>query len=570
MVVDSGLGRAPGGGSAASVLTRAAEDPLPALELAAAAAAAAAVKEAVPEPASASAACGQQIEAAPGQGAAARRAALPSAGGRRSGRGSGSALGDDDVPSRPPSNHNSNLNLDLDLDLDHSQDQPVKLTRDKRGQWSLAPDGQLANNLSWVVGFMELANAGDFAANVWNDVPIPVYAVVLMAIGGTVAGVMSVFAFRDARRACHNVRYLRKHRSVLLEEKRERERRATPAATLDLDVILAINFRELGTELVSRWIMDLLMGFGAILICIGTYLAIGGATPAVYLASNLLSGYVGNTPIALFGLVNSSWAVYILCKAQSHVAASRRLLGPCTTAAALVKRRARKVQVFSVINGTATILGGVASVITATRWWGYVVLVPVILSSIFCNVWWRTMIGYSRSEGHPPIRRDDLVHALELAAAAEFSPPHDAEAASPQWCPDLPDSLADVLALLSRHSLFPRFCLAVVAAHSELCQALALVPDGDHDVDHNHTDAGHHLTLTPADFCALPAIWHPALLDTARTVVKDVRPSHFKNRQRYLAELLGTYCTMVRQKSMHNESDDAASHPSQADVTEKS
>ncbi|KAG5979938.1 hypothetical protein E4U55_004562 [Claviceps digitariae] len=499
MLVDSGLGRT----SDSSALSRA-EDPSPATELAA-------VKEAVFD-----------VQAPQGT-------ACVSLSNRR-----GRAL--DDLPPRQP-----------------NQEQPVKLARDKRGQWILAPDGHLANNLSWVVGFMELANAGDFAANVWNDVPIPIYAIIFMAVGGAVAGTMSIFAFRDARRACHNVRYLRKQRRILFEERHERQRRQ--AATLDLDVILAINFRELGTELVSRWIMDLLMGFGAILICIGTYLAIGGANPAVYLASNLLSGYVGNTPIALFGLVNFSWAVFIFCKSQSHVTESQRVLGPCT-ASALVKRRARKVQVYSVINGTATVLGGVASMITATRWWGYVVLIPVILSSIFCNVWWRKKIGYTRSEGHPPIERHELVHALELAAAAEFSPTDEVEAVR-QWCPELPYTLVDTLSLLSCHSLFPRFCLAVVA-NSDLYHAL--VGNGTNVND---------LTLTATDICALPEIWHPTLLDIAKALVKDVRPDHFENRERYLAELLGTYCTLARQESMEKESDDAASHPSQADMTEK-
>ncbi|KAG6016161.1 hypothetical protein E4U54_002155 [Claviceps lovelessii] len=502
MVVDSGLGRIPGD----SALSRP-EDPSPVPELAA-------VKEAV------------LVVQASQQGAA--RAALSN------GHGRGRVL--DDLPPRQP-----------------NQEQRVKLARDKRGQWTLAPDGQLANNLSWVVGFMELANAGDFAANVWNDVPIPVYAIVFMAVGGAVAGTMSIFAFRDARRACYNVRYLRKQRRVLLEEKRERELRL--AATVDLDVILAINFRELGTELVSRWIMDLLMGFGAILICIGTYLAIGGANPAVYLASNLLSGYVGNTPIALFGLVNFSWAAFIFCKAQSHVAHSQQLLGPCT-AAALVKRRARKVQVYSVINGTATVLGGVASMITATRWWGYVLLIPVILSSIFCNIWWRKMIGYTRSEGHPPIRRRELVHALELAAAADFRPSDEVEAVR-QWCPELPDSLAATLSLLSYHSLFSQFCLAVVA-DSDLYHALA-----------GNGAEMNEVTLTPADICALSATWHPTLLVIAKTLIKNVRPDHFRNRERYLAELLGTYCTMARRETIEKESDDAASHPPQADATEK-
>ncbi|OAA34722.1 hypothetical protein NOR_08351 [Metarhizium rileyi] len=409
---------------------------------------------------------------------------------------------------------------------------PVRLVRHKDGPWTLARDGQLVNNLSWVVGFMEFANAGDFAANVWNEVPVPVYAVVFMAIGGTVAGVLSVFALGDARRACRNVAYLRRQRRLLHEDKRQLE--AVSASTLDTDVILAINLRELGTELVTRWIMDLLMGFGAVLISVGTYMAIGGADRLVFLASNLLSGYVGNTPIALFGLFNSSWAAFIFAKAQRHVGASQVLLGSCA-AAALVERRARRVQVFSVINGTATVLGGVGSMITATRWWGYVVLIPVILSSVFCNIWWRRMIGYSRrSQDHPAMVQEELMYALEFAAAAaEAKSLDDDPEALPAWCSDLPAELPDMMRFLVRHSLFHQYCVEVLA-NQDVGPALG-----------GNTPGLAELSVTPAGLMALPSALHATLLEIARRMARDVGADHFRNRERYLAEILGTYCTLT-------------------------
>ncbi|EFY84675.1 hypothetical protein J3459_017453 [Metarhizium acridum] len=423
----------------------------------------------------------------------------------------------------------------------HHRQPPVKLVKQKGGQWALARDGRLINNLSRAVGFMELANAGDFAANVWNDIPVPIYAIVFMAIGGTVAGFLSIFAFRDAKRACCNVRYLRAQRRLLLEEKRQLK--AGCESTLEMDVLLAINFRELGTELVTRWIMDLLMGFGAILICVGTYMAIGGANPSVFLASNLLSGYVGNTPIALFGLCNSSWAAFIFTKAQRHISASRNLLGSCA-ATALVKRRARKVQVFSVINGTATILGGVGSMITATRWWGYVILIPVIISSVFCNIWWRRMIGYTRSEGHPAMARDELIYALEFAAASEVKSLEDPEA-PPAWCSELPSSLGEMLQFLIRHSLIHQYCADMIA-DPRVCQALG----------GNATDQTE-LSISPESLLALPADLQQILLDNANRMAREVGPDHFKNRERYLAEILGTYCTLALRHGIIDDSDSA-------------
>jgi hypothetical protein len=48
----------------------------------------------------------------------------------------------------------------------------------------------------------------------------------------------------------------------------------------------------MGTELVDLIGMDIVMGFGAVLVGIGTCMAIGGANPGVFPASDLMSGYI--------------------------------------------------------------------------------------------------------------------------------------------------------------------------------------------------------------------------------------------------------------------------------------
>src|ERR1700743_1635018 len=55
----------------------------------------------------------------------------------------------------------------------------------KGGRYVPAKRARLLNNLLAGVGFLELANAGDFAANVFNQIPVPAYAAALMAVGGT-------------------------------------------------------------------------------------------------------------------------------------------------------------------------------------------------------------------------------------------------------------------------------------------------------------------------------------------------------------------------------------------------
>lgn len=197
----------------------------------------------------------------------------------------------------------------------------VQFIRDKAGQYIQASP-RLKNNLMVSVGFLEFGNACDFAANVWNIVPVPTYAAILMGLGGTVALVVSVFAVRDGIRSWRNIRVLREERRILLRRCREsRPRDSLPYLHANLEV----NRREIGTEIIDRLAMDSIMGFGALLVGIGTYMAIGGANPHVYHASNLLSGYIGNSPPAIWGLANTIWCIYILRRAWRHLVAGKAL-----------------------------------------------------------------------------------------------------------------------------------------------------------------------------------------------------------------------------------------------------
>ncbi|RDA91338.1 hypothetical protein CP533_0019 [Ophiocordyceps camponoti-saundersi (nom. inval.)] len=324
---------------------------------------------------------------------------------------------------------------------------------------------------------------GDFAANVWNEVPVPVYAMVLMSFGGTLAFVMSI-----------------KLRSALR----------------------SVSFRELYNEIINRLAMDILMGAGALLIATGTFMAMGGGNEHVWYASNILSGYLGNTPLALFAIVNSSWALYLAYTAQRHVSATKR-----SPAAALVKRRSRNVQVFCLINGTAAVVGGVGSMLTATRWWAYVLLAPVVVSSIFCNFWWRRRVGYTRTRTRL-LSADDIVSDLEFAAWADVILRQSASSRPLSRLMADPGSLPEVLRWLRRHHLLSDVCVAA-ANHPQLRPALT-------------TSATTELDLGLPELLALPPALHPQLLDVADECVGRLGALHFRHRERFLAELLGSYC----------------------------
>ncbi|KAH8743387.1 hypothetical protein F5883DRAFT_634410 [Diaporthe sp. PMI_573] len=422
----------------------------------------------------------------------------------------------------------------------------ARLTVAKRGRNNFVPAEQtrLRNSLLGIVGFLELANAGDFAANVWNEVPVPTHAVVLMAIGGAFALLMSVFAFRDALLSWPNVCMLREERRRLCHERvgRLKEEDESRKQTRDLDILLDVTWRELGIETINRFGLDLLMGSGAVMIGVGTFMAIGGANKKVWFASNLLSGYVGNAPLAVYALINSAWACFICARAGQHRAAAAASLESKQKQGqgmgmgekdhpvwAAVRRRVRNVQIYTAMTGVASILGGVGSMMTATLWYGYVILIPVIVSSVLCNVWWRHGLGYDR-----PLFGDDawdmsaasLTSEMEYVARAQDAFRRDRATAGGELGADL-ESLESVLAFMVANDLFEDFCLRLLR-DKELAPGLFPVNRAS-------------FTIEAAGLLEA-ARKQPAgrVLDAANKCVREDGLRRFQSRERYLAEALMT------------------------------
>lgn len=287
------------------------------------------------------------------------------------------------------------------------------------------------NSLLPLVGFMELANAGDFAANVFNQIPVPTFAAALMGVGGCLALSFSIVALWDAKLSWRNIVLLRAERQVLLREMAQRRQEpsrldesekylSSPGQVTGchaLETYLEVNCYETNTELIDRLAMDVTMGFGALLVGAGTLLAIGGANPRVFHASNLLSGYVGNGPAALYGVARLFWSIYVWRRANRHQSAMNKnnatsqivsfdpaiptngsyslTTGDSAAARAFV-RRCHRVKFYALFAGPTSLVAGAASLITATRWWGYPILLPCIFLSLFCNWYFRKEIGYQR------------------------------------------------------------------------------------------------------------------------------------------------------------------------------
>ncbi|XRM40880.1 hypothetical protein ABZX51_004182 [Aspergillus tubingensis] len=321
--------------------------------------------------------------------------------------------------------------------------QKQKSRRKHNYNFQLSHQPLFRNSLLAGVGFLELANAADFAANVWNQIPVPKYAMVFMAIGGPIALLITLVAARDFYLSYTNMQLLLKERRYLRElldsittttttTTNTTPQNTTPTTTthtqaeLLLRSRLSVNFRELGTEIVDRILMDALMGFGALLVGTGTIMAIFGANHHVYVASNLLSGYIGNGLAAVFGLVNAIWSGYLVGRFQVCWRSCQNITNKSTSTTPTrdgngnnnnnpnpgdeedtcieevrmyhhpLKLRFRSLQFHALVNGINGLVAGAASMVTATMWYGYVVLVPCIVSLIACNWFWRVRVGYDR------------------------------------------------------------------------------------------------------------------------------------------------------------------------------
>ena len=349
-------------------------------------------------------------------------------------------------------------NVDSALDLgretepknEHSQQNshpPTNLmfVRNKNSEYTLCRRSRIRGIPPLGIGFLDIANSGDFAANVFNHVPVPIYAIVLMAVGATVALSMSLFAFSDLKSSWKNVKLLKEERTLLKAMDSDR------AAELEL------NHRDMGTEIFDRAGVDIAMGIGAFLIAAGTYMAIGGANHKVFVASNLLSGYIGNALPAVYGLCNVGWSINVWIRAHKQIKAVYIHLQDGVTKDLLL-RRGRRVQEHAILTAVVCLVSGALSMVTPTHWWPYPVLLVCGLAFLHSTWIYKTQIGYERPLLTHDVHLDkatliDEICFLQLVEEA-LRKDHNAWLAL-----ELTDLLvADLLTFVMRCGLFEALC----------------------------------------------------------------------------------------------------------------
>ncbi|RHZ64680.1 hypothetical protein CDV55_107024 [Aspergillus turcosus] len=392
-----------------------------------------------------------------------------------------------------------------------------------------SPTSQYKNSLLASVGYLELANAGDFAANVWNGVPVPTHAKICMGIFGPIALLMATVAVRDFALSYANLLLLLSERKALRSSEHAITAR-TQKRGMEREGVLGVNTREVLTEFLDRVLMDVLLGAGALLVGTGTIMAIFGDERTVYEVSNLLSGFVGNAPAAVFGVVNAVWAVYLVWRLGARMravagAAGSALLGERERRS--VTARYRMLQWHGVVNGLNGLVAGMASMVTARMWWGYLVLIPCVGVAIAANWLWRVRLGYDRRLYTQSLREgaggekedeDGGEVAGELAKTIELQ----------GRLPELIDggTLDSLMGFIVRNNMFDSFCEWLIRRWKD--HHLFMVDASTQDI-----------RIAPRDFMAGPEREQTRMLDECRRFLRDDGMRILAHRERYLLELLG-------------------------------
>lgn len=382
----------------------------------------------------------------------------------------------------------------------------------------------LRNNLRKAVGLLEVANLGDVAANIWNTIPIPTYIVIFMILGGLIAFFMLYYAISDARRSWRNIQGLR------LERRRLREAQQRTNCGPDrksIDSFLFINLRELGSEVVDRFGMVLLLGLGAFLVGIGTFMAPAGANRRVFEASNYLTGHVGNAPCAIYGLLNVGWAFFVCARAYGHRRATEQLLKD-DTILPMLKKRTTRIYFHGILNGITVLAAGAAAMLTATQRFAYPALVPCCVSSFYLNWYWRNKIGYDRpfqGEGTMvSVSETSLCDAITVTIRH-----HQALGSS-----DL--DISSVMKYIVRHNLSEEFCLQVL---NDSRLKKILIPEG---CKSRSIDIKPHLLVSQVAKVNVDDAVHVG------KAARQVAIRFCRYRERWLLETLGCHMAILEQR----------------------
>ena len=268
----------------------------------------------------------------------------------------------------------------------------------------------------------ELDNFGDIGSTpLFNPpFPIPVYGV--LGLGGIAClWFGAVPAIQDVVEGRRNLRVLRGEEKFIDERRAQviddlfaatpevHTARARQRELLRLAIHHAQCKRERESELLDRIVSGLLIAPGAILTGLGTFVTPGfvfGAHSALAgTIANLLTGFVGNGPIAAYAVINAGYNSHKTIQAHRRLRLMRRynlnrIWGDEIDVDGQLRHRLRLIRNTAACKSVSSFGIGVGGVLTALTPFGYAVLLPFAIMRAGAEYLTHRKLGYSRKLYH--------------------------------------------------------------------------------------------------------------------------------------------------------------------------
>ena len=273
----------------------------------------------------------------------------------------------------------------------------------------------------------ELDSYGDIGSTPLFPTPLSPLALTLLPVGGAACLLFGARpALQDVASGLRNLRALRDEKKRLLLRQhavragvRARQAGASgPQATrntpmldlrrelMTLNTRLAICSAEQHSERTDRVISGALVAPGTIITAVGNFVTPGflvaASNSGAALTADLLTGFVGNAPIALYSVVN---AAYNARKARIAHRRLHHLQRFCLheiwhdlhiDVDAMLQRRQQMIRNNAICKSISAIGIGVGGVLTAINPIGYAVLLPFAVGRATCEYLAHKKLGYSR------------------------------------------------------------------------------------------------------------------------------------------------------------------------------
>lgn len=194
--------------------------------------------------------------------------------------------------------------------------------------------------------------------------------------------------------------------------------------------------------------------------------------------------------------------------------------------------------------GAMTLVAGAGSLVSAARWYGYVMLIPCIIIFIYDNFLWRNRLGYERPATGQEQWGADAVKELEWTV---FEGKMVVQSLVSMVGENSSPPIESIVGIIVRCDLFEELCIRLLKEKPFLDEALRLSSD-------SVPASQETLTITPRLILSASDEFPSLTLQTAQSCIREVGLKQLRWKERYLLELVGAYfCTIGQEADSTSE-----------------